>query len=923
MEQKSAFKILSVKEHANEQEIVNAYRDKKSDLDKKIANAATPALAKKFAMVLDKVEQAYLTLTSLTATASQNSIVTTDLKSAYKTFNLPESARLEDVTREYQQKKSSVLAKMEAAATPALQKKFAKVLDKIEQAYQVLNQQSSDNSKTLAQQMDNLDDLFGKGKSSQPEKSQPEPTKASVSKSSSVLSQTKLADLPGLSPSDVPQVELQPGQVIANRYEVKELIGQGGMGVVYRAFDKNRGEDIAIKLLLPSLTKNERALERFLNEARVSSMLSHPNIVNVFDVQTHQHDDGDTLYFLTMELLEGQDLRQVMDNQSTVGRPFDIDDVKEYIDAICIGLKNAHETTVHRDIKPENIWIGSDGKIKLMDFGIAQLQSSSQRTQTGAAMGTAYYMAPEQLKGLENIDGRADQYAVAVLAYELLTGEVPAGAIEPISEVRADIPAAMADAIMQALSPRAEKRFSDISAFNQAIQNGKGTSPKSKKRVQNKASSSSSHLQTKGPNKFAIVMFVLMFIGGLGYAGVNGHLDFLKPVDKELIASQKAEAGKLLGKIKVLRKRFDESIRQVKANYQQSQRDNVDTWYHESYHVLAVDGLENGQLIVDIEGEQSSGETLLKLAKSEKEMESALNTLSEVVDSWQSLNSEFENIDVILEYLPIIQEAHTKWEAHKNKYGLKNTPNSVTLGLSQYENATAKLDTAEYSEARTLYEQSYENYSQGISDSSPEVNQVKARWQQEEKERQKAKRKKEREKVIANRKSKAKDYLYDLNRSGRSQKIVRTDEGSRTTTRFNRNFTHKLDENGQCILEGWGETGYDYADKKITSVYDTWDERDGTARTWHWKTYRTTDYLVGYKMLLKEGRTVKLDYKSVRDSLRLIFDYDVYSYSVKKSDGKPKNYSVTKKIDFKTKDNFVETVPFQNYLKMCGMVVVK
>ncbi|WP_157726669.1 serine/threonine protein kinase, partial [Thalassotalea crassostreae] len=294
MEQKSAFKILSVKEHANEQEIVNAYRDKKSDLDKKIANAATPALAKKFAMVLDKVEQAYLTLTSLTATASQNSIVTTDLKSAYKTFNLPESARLEDVTREYQQKKSSVLAKMEAAATPALQKKFAKVLDKIEQAYQVLNQQSSDNSKTLAQQMDNLDDLFGKGKSSQPEKSQPEPTKASVSKSSSVLSQTKLADLPGLSPSDVPQVELQPGQVIANRYEVKELIGQGGMGVVYRAFDKNRGEDIAIKLLLPSLTKNERALERFLNEARVSSMLSHPNIVNVFDVQTHQHDDGDT-----------------------------------------------------------------------------------------------------------------------------------------------------------------------------------------------------------------------------------------------------------------------------------------------------------------------------------------------------------------------------------------------------------------------------------------------------------------------------------------------------------------------------------------------------------------------------------------------------------------------------------------------------
>ncbi|WP_157726660.1 serine/threonine protein kinase, partial [Thalassotalea crassostreae] len=309
MDKHSAFKVLSLTENANKQEIELAYQQKSNDLKAKIESAATPALAKKFQTVLTKIEQAHNLITEgaitntkkATNAASEHNILdkknATDqqaYQTALKVIGANEDDSADAITKAFQIKKSALLDKMEAAATPALQKKFAKVLDKIEQAYQVLNQQSSDNSKTLAQQMDNLDDLFGKGKSSQPEKSQPEPTKASVSKSSSVLSQTKLADLPGLSPSDVPQVELQPGQVIANRYEVKELIGQGGMGVVYRAFDKNRGEDIAIKLLLPSLTKNERALERFLNEARVSSMLSHPNIVNVFDVQTHQHDDGDT-----------------------------------------------------------------------------------------------------------------------------------------------------------------------------------------------------------------------------------------------------------------------------------------------------------------------------------------------------------------------------------------------------------------------------------------------------------------------------------------------------------------------------------------------------------------------------------------------------------------------------------------------------
>ena len=119
-----------------------------------------------------------------------------------------------------------------------------------------------------------------------------------------------------------------------------------------RAFDSNTDKDIALKVLLPSLLKNERARERFMDEVRISQQLSHPNIVNVFDVQ----QDGD-FYFLTMELLEGQDLRQVMDNRLLARQPFAVDEVQEIISAISQGLAYAHQHTVHRDIKPENIWL--------------------------------------------------------------------------------------------------------------------------------------------------------------------------------------------------------------------------------------------------------------------------------------------------------------------------------------------------------------------------------------------------------------------------------------------------------------------------------------------------------------------------------------------------------------------------------------
>ncbi len=486
----------------------------------------------------------------------------------------------------------------------------------------------------------------------------------------SSLSQTKLADLPGVSAQDAEQVELQPGQLLVSRYEIKELIGQGGMGAVYRAFDNNRSEDIAIKVLLPSLTKNERALERFLNEARVSSNLSHPKIINVYDVQ----NDGN-LYFLTMELLEGQDLRQVMDNQKTVGRPFEVDDVKEYIAAISEALSCAHETTVHRDIKPENVWVCSDGKLKLMDFGIAQLQSSSQRTQTGAAMGTAYYMAPEQLKGLSNIDGRADQYAVAVLAYELLTGEVPAGAIEPIGELRKDLPKGMANAIMQGLSPRAENRFADMSEFNAAIQSGKkANSPRSARSISENTQGVSNNVM-----KIGVAVFVLLLV----IIGMTQDISRLLPMSKAEIAKQKAEAAQFLGEITTIKQRLANGRRTLDSDVRDAVRNGSrELTAVRDWQTLTEERIFAGNHLPSLEGQLAMAESLLR----ENSFDEAKVNLSSVRDGYNVLWDNFVAAGKLYALKQDAQAASERWFTLKSKYKL-DSPSEAARAKSAEEQA--------------------------------------------------------------------------------------------------------------------------------------------------------------------------------------------------------------------------------------------
>jgi len=220
------------------------------------------------------------------------------------------------------------------------------------------------------------------------------------------------------------------GRLIAERYRVLELIGRGGMGVVYKAEHARIGKVLALKLLTGELTRDHEQLARFKREAQMSSRLSHPNTVQVFDF-----GEADGLAYLAMEYVRGRDLGTVV---TEAGRLDSLRTARIVIQ-ICSSLAEAHDKgIVHRDLKPENIMIvhsqGGEDVAKVLDFGLAKLRESSelsQVTSSGAIVGTPYYMAPEQIRG-EGVTPACDVYALGALLYSCLTGTVPFDAATPM-----------------------------------------------------------------------------------------------------------------------------------------------------------------------------------------------------------------------------------------------------------------------------------------------------------------------------------------------------------------------------------------------------------------------------------------------------------------------------------------------------------
>ncbi len=258
------------------------------------------------------------------------------------------------------------------------------------------------------------------------------------------------------------------GDVLADRFELRRRLGAGGMGVVFEAYDRTRMERVALKIVLPALAGSPEARDRLVAEGRIASGLTHPNIVKVHDL--HRHGD---LVFITMEMLDGGTLRDEITHAARRGEPFTVARAVAVVTQIAAALQHAHSSTVHRDVKPENVWIcGSGpatGSVKLMDFGIARALGARQLTATGVGMGTAYYMAPEQMTDAGAVTPAADQYSTAIVLYELLAGQVPTGRAQSLAAIRDDVPRALSDAVDRALSPDPAARFPSMDAFAAAI----------------------------------------------------------------------------------------------------------------------------------------------------------------------------------------------------------------------------------------------------------------------------------------------------------------------------------------------------------------------------------------------------------------------------------------------------------------------
>lgn len=261
----------------------------------------------------------------------------------------------------------------------------------------------------------------------------------------------------GLShPHDAPDLlDLETVRSLFPRLAIEARIGRGGMGVVFRARQRSLDRPVALKVLPPELLDRPGFAARFAREAQSLARLDHPNIVRVFEADR----DGDVAWLL-MEFVDGTDLRAAMAAGVTPAQALRI------VSEICEALQYAHDRgVVHRDIKPENILLDRAGRVKIADFGLAKLADDrgAERalTRSHDVMGTAHYMAPEQMRGGADIDHRADIYSLGVVFYELLTGDLPVGRFAPPSQ-RVSVDVRLDDVVMRALENERERRFQRV-----------------------------------------------------------------------------------------------------------------------------------------------------------------------------------------------------------------------------------------------------------------------------------------------------------------------------------------------------------------------------------------------------------------------------------------------------------------------------
>ena len=263
---------------------------------------------------------------------------------------------------------------------------------------------------------------------------------------------------------------LQIGAVLGGRYEILQLLGEGGMGAVYKAADRELDRFVALKVIRPELASNPSILARFKQELLLAHQVTHRNVIRIYDL-----GEAEGVKFITMEFIEGQDLRALIREKER----FTPEEAVDVIQQVCQALNAAHSVgVIHRDLKPQNIMQDASGRILVMDFGLARTVEGDGMTQTGAIVGTMEYMSPEQALA-KDLDQRSDIFALGLILYEMLTGKKPFAAESalaslikrtqeraiPVSDVDAQIPGALSGIVSKCLERDLEQRYQDVSTI--------------------------------------------------------------------------------------------------------------------------------------------------------------------------------------------------------------------------------------------------------------------------------------------------------------------------------------------------------------------------------------------------------------------------------------------------------------------------
>ncbi len=288
-------------------------------------------------------------------------------------------------------------------------------------------------------------------------------------------------DTDGKSPRFVPPTpdELAPR---FPQLEILEFVGQGGMGAVYKARQKELDRIVALKILPPDIGQDEAFAIRFTREAKALAKLNHPGIVTIYD-----SGRADGLYFFLMEFVDGVNLRELMHGERISTR-----EALAIVPQICDALQFAHDQgIVHRDIKPENIMLDRRGRVKVADFGLAKIIGGnspesapsaggaagvSLQTEVSKVMGTPQYMSPEQIHAPGEVDNRADIYALGVVFYQMLTGELPGKPLEPPSH-KVQIDVRLDAVVLRALEKKPELRYQQVSILKTQVETIATTPP--------------------------------------------------------------------------------------------------------------------------------------------------------------------------------------------------------------------------------------------------------------------------------------------------------------------------------------------------------------------------------------------------------------------------------------------------------------